>query len=1001
MNFRLQCSLFAIVFCLIPFGQCEFGLSQQPSGQGAQDAGDLLYLRTERIPYKHRVDKGYQFLMMRELARQGLLVTANLDYGLTIRDETLGESLPADAQAVQLALTERADADGNWQLKLFRVEEQGGTAVPIDELWQQTPLWQSTLQYETSVREMYAFAASIFDCASFDEFSAALKTVGFVANPLEQAVDESADKLPTQRWEKELLQVDYVTQYGIVREVHQAIERDGESPELLATLSQAYANLALLTDHHSTAACRAFAARALILSARASRKFANTDASRLAQIYVWAVVGQHHTAAQIENYLSKPLVEFSDSHPWAEFIHAYLQSNLADLKRLRDVNSEIQPWAARLWTEMIKAYRYEQWLQEAMHLIPRITPTAYGAYAFLATRGGSLGVTRWAASAGPSEFAKHLPRSVRPLDGLPETVIAQLANSRGGGFLGFFSGNNELFSAVPSKIATALRDASNSDSLKAISWSALGSLIEEEQFVQASNFLKVSTNAVESSLDDEVDAALKYNFGHRYAHWLRSYYHLHQSALKERLLLQYELDLIDPRGNMVDMLADANYATRQLTPTEYVFDSWALPQADFTLQGIVDSSIMGGWTRVRMTAEKMRLLAEQFREVVPKSELNVRYEIETIGVEDDKQLIMWEQRLQRDPTSFLRLGDQYWGLYQRKHVDEYLDQAIRCYAKSQELLVSDDATRRLAMVYYEREDYEKWEQTLLSFLESDFPDQGLTRASISVLLANGLMDLQRWRDAKPHAVAAANTYSAWGMQCASRATEGLAEWQESEKWIREMSSNYPSDSGLHWYLWCRRTGRGDTAAARALAEPFFQATARSVSPGQLYDQGTYRILKEDLQFAKLAFSNLFSTQRRPEHALLVFQLTRELEGRAAALELATEMEALFPDPESRTDVAQEAVKILEVLKLEAAPLEKLQERVDAVLELPDYIHCLCLYVLGKEMALAGHEEAAVKTFRRAIMYFTSDEAISTLVGAELAKRFGTAREDDDSWDNEF
>ena len=58
------------------------------------------------------------------------------------------------------------------------------------------------------------------------------------------------------------------------------------------------------------------------------------------------------------------------------------------------------------------------------------------------------------------------------------------------------------------------------------------------------------------------------------------------------------------------------------------------------------------------------------------------------------------------------------------------------------------------------------------------------------------------------------------MQCAVRCYEGMKDWERAELWVRRLSERYPDSSVREWLNFCKRTGHGDIAAARALVEQF-------------------------------------------------------------------------------------------------------------------------------------------------------------------------------------
>src|SRR5690606_20789468 len=124
-------------------------------------------------------------------------------------------------------------------------------------------------------------------------------------------------------------------------------------------------------------------------------------------------------------------------------------------------------------------------------------------------------------------------------------------------------------------------------------------------------------------------------------------------------------------------------------------------------------------------------------------------------------------------------------------------------------------TRQLANLHWSRNDLGKWRATLQRFID-EAPDTSLDHAQMHAQLANGYAHFGEYAKAKPHALEAAQTYSGWGLLCASRICEGLGHWEESEQWVRACCDSYPTSSGYRLYFWCRRTGRGDVDTARGM-----------------------------------------------------------------------------------------------------------------------------------------------------------------------------------------
>ena len=78
------------------------------------------------------------------------------------------------------------------------------------------------------------------------KYADVLKQAGFQGKP--NAFKESAD-IP-ENIENALQKMNFISQFSAVRQLHELIRTDGESPERLGGLVRGYANLGLLTEFH-------------------------------------------------------------------------------------------------------------------------------------------------------------------------------------------------------------------------------------------------------------------------------------------------------------------------------------------------------------------------------------------------------------------------------------------------------------------------------------------------------------------------------------------------------------------------------------------------------------------------------------------------------------------------------------------------------------------------------------------------------------------------------
>jgi len=224
-----------------------------------------------------------------------------------------------------------------------------------------------------------------------------------------------------------------------------------------------------------------------------------------------------------------------------------------------------------------------------------------------------------------------------------------------------------------------------------------------------------------------------------------------------------------------------------------------------TLAGLMEYTYGPGsyWLK-KATAKERRQIASDFHAVSPHSPnalvLGMLYAEEV----DMDQLTLWESEAGENPIAWLSLGGLY---YQQQEMEA----AVRCYQRSLEISPSFSATEGLANAYLHGGKENLWAPTMESYLQ--YEDLGLAHGNIHDRIAKHHIDKRNWKEALPHAEAAAQTWSGWGLLLAGRVNEGLHNWERSEYWMAEAARAYPSyTSGIEWYLWCRRTGRGDLLA---------------------------------------------------------------------------------------------------------------------------------------------------------------------------------------------
>ncbi|WP_404306185.1 tetratricopeptide repeat protein [Neorhodopirellula lusitana] len=905
---------------------------------GRSDVGtsQVLYLHTEFIPYQHEAERVLQLRLMREFARQAFLIAAREELGIPTRDGTLRESEPGDENGVHLALLERLGTDGKWHLKLFALNE-GKQRRATRGLWIESPLWEKTFDYALVQNTMYAETSSMLEHASRGEFVDALLAAGLKKSTRDKQKDD-APKPTFDAWNEQLAKLDFVTQYGVVQSAHEAMRSQDDRAAILGVLARGYANLSMLTQHQWNAVGEVFASRAILY---AQRMVTETDQNATAlwhRAYVWAVIGAHQHALADIRQIRKAVTETGDTETnepaWGKLIDVYLKCDRAAMSQFADANKEQRAWALRLAFQLASSYRYSPWMYHAARELAQQAPTCFGVYAELVTHGGSLAAERTGASHAPMVFAQFLPTSLTNLSGFPDVAreaIKQPAN--------VVNVDNPATSPA-SRVAKVLREVSRSESSPEISWSTLAYLLEEEQFVQAANLLDASMDAVESSHAEMVDSLLPIIGDHRYRAYIESFRYGKRFELTQMRNALKELDIEDPRKNMSRMIL-TSVGVVDGSGKDIGKVAWQHSYRNFTFQGLLEEAFFNGTEWKPSTKKKADMLSWELGKVAPRSEVARRMDILKSEEPARKQLERWERRLNEDPIAYSELGKHYERL-------EDTENAIRCYKKSLDSLPTLTATRGLANLYFVQDDFAKGKQTLEDFLQTE--DLGLSHARINEDLAWRLVGRGQWDEAKPHALEAAESWSSWGLRVASYVLEGLAQWEDSERFIRQRSQSYPSSAGYEWYFWCARTGRGNIQPSQQLARKYFAASDQSPTRVRHIKRGAFHLLEGNDSAALDAYQLALEVRPTLTCTFMVAQISERNGDKQTAKKVSENMRfAIAALEEPLRDIDIVGLDILDVIDTGEVTPAKLDEIDGRLLQINGPTRCAFTYFLAVEL----------------------------------------------------
>ncbi|CAN0361818.1 unnamed protein product, partial [Ectocarpus sp. 4 AP-2014] len=175
--------------------------------------------------------------LLREIVRQGILISARENLGLPTRDETFGEQFPESASGSPihpLMVAIEFSQEGQWNASLRIVGASSATSLWSGSGDRGSEGWSS---YRRLVTELSNSADAIAESLS----AAAKKDESSVPSKLPPASEAEIEAL--------LREMNFVSQYAAARTAHQAIRVEGKSLKWLGVLARSYAHLSALTHH--------------------------------------------------------------------------------------------------------------------------------------------------------------------------------------------------------------------------------------------------------------------------------------------------------------------------------------------------------------------------------------------------------------------------------------------------------------------------------------------------------------------------------------------------------------------------------------------------------------------------------------------------------------------------------------------------------------------------------------------------------------------------------
>lgn len=543
---------------------------------------------------------------------------------------------------------------------------------------------------------------------------------------------------------------------------------------------------------------------------------------------------------------------------------------------------------------------------------------------------------------GMEVFARTFPKRLAELPGLPAPVSRLLEKQ-----------------APEPEVLAALVDAGRTTDAAEPSWAVLGRWAQDARFLQVCRRLMFMHDRWAVPVDEFLQAARPLVADHRLVAFVDSFGldRRRQPAEVARLLAGLPLADLDLRADgifrVLSQVDPRGWATVGRRVGAY---------EDFCYQ---DCALYLAWAPPGHKADK----AGNTLSVSPHAPVGMAALIDDDWEHAKAHAAEWEKGCQH-PEVLLALGRRYLQL-------KWTEDAERCLKRAVALSPERPAYRLLAQVYGDAGKTDQWLAALEEVLKGE--DTGLDHAQVRVEIAQHFMRQKDFARARPYAEAAAESGAEWAMRCAADCSEGLGEWDQAEQWLRQVSERYDNAYGA-WFLWCRRTGKGDAPAAQRLLEERVRALGARRAGDDLILIGTYHSLTGRPREALELFGE---AARDPElvwgHLLLAAlhdeagdtaardQALQAVAGNNPYKPVADFLRAALAKGEKAALDPDEADKLLRALAVPARPAS--------------------CYVLGRFAERRGQAEAARDYYRRCVAEAEfKNSVIPVLAGARLSQR---------------
>lgn len=748
----------------------------------------------------------------RELIRQALLIAAEDELGLATLDPSCGETIPMSDAPLSFPFTVRtvklsespANSSGSNPASetRIRIELSRPNAEGAPFIWSEQELVVPAENWLESLAEQLGKASQ-------KSFVEAFKKAGYKQSK------STGEAGPTNDFGNRF---DFVSQFAALRVAHQKIRADGADAELIGNLVRAYANLGSLTDYHWNPLSKVMKARSLIYAERLISVAGKTPTTLAHRAYARALAGRHMTgliAAQEASALEGPAAP-----AFLPVIEAYCTYKKEILLNHKGPQKELAKYLLMRMTDLTSDVDREDGLRMIADYLT-FNPSCFRAAEML----GDIPTLMVQRVLTVQMYASIWPAIYTQLTKIPDLPADVLKIASSGARTNRSDPSTE-FALRASLIEALKKQVAPSQPDVHPSFSMLGDMLMEASFVQAWHSLEFQATWLGVPVEPAQLELKPLYESHRCRGFLESYSSDRHKAgqLLSKFIAGVDLPTLELPARV--LMKDLFQRTGQ--PSQELIDALASHQ-DPLYEDAIRSAFEG------YTSQQLITISPDWPTVIGRV-ING----DSGKPFDRNEAANWEKRFANSSPIMVALGKAYKDR-------RFIEDAKRCLKRSIEISPSNSAWEMLAEIFDAEDDFDNWKDALEHSIE--LPSFGLESAKLQQQLAEALMRRGEWEQARFHAEQAANTGAAWGMRVLARCAEGLGEWDLAERMNRAMSQRY-QNLGSEWYFWCIRTGKGGVAAAKAVADDYFERLKPPYQPVERRQLAARMILDGNLKAAR-------------------------------------------------------------------------------------------------------------------------------------------------------